>query len=710
MRRFRFVLGVFLLVAGQCVSAQDAATGTLDLEHISWQPSAEFPAETNIDHVLLLLQGKMAGPCDSNRNIRAGFLLYLLANPAAPYQGINITNAIVVDSLDLKNMQIDPSFALEGCDLNQKADFSSTHFLKSVSFARTVFHEPAVFDDTRIDGDLDLSKAAFCSNADFTHVQIAADLNCGGAWFANGAAFTGFKVGHSVSLDSVAEFSFPVTNGLTTNSRAAVAEQFLTNGEALSNDFELRSENLQAGRLQLLDGKRNRAYSLWSSSGMGTNSITVTVLRETYFGSNVDISGASVANKLTAWGADFHGGALFDTLKVEDSADLDWAIFDGDVSWGFAVINNQFSVSNVQFNSTGSVVNFYSLRCGEAVLQGADFAGGVDFGNATVTGDLMAYGCAFGSNGVADFLAMKVKGSADLSGATFAGPARFMLVQIGGNMNFSSAHFTDTRSPKDLRVVANGRRSFTANADFGSMNVDGSAFFSNAHFKNIVSFQNANIRNLYLNKIEWQTNIDGATNLVRFEGLNYKRIQATRQESSTPGDSDFVDSWTNINWVLTNRSIYAVDVYSELEAYLAQEGYSDLADDVFLEGKTQERQTFPSYSGERWLNGFLYYTVGFGRRPLWAAGWSALIILIGVIVFVPCMKRKGHPRQRLLDQIVGGFWYTIDLFLPIIDLKTYDLWEPRPGREKVIWLGYVYKILGFILIPLWAAALAGLMT
>ena len=117
---------------------------------------------------------------------------------------------------------------------------------------------------------------------------------------------------------------------------------------------------------------------------------------------------------------------MFDTLKVEDSADLDWAIFDGDVSWGFAVINNQFSVSNVQFNSTGSVVNFYSLRCGEAVLQGADFAGGVDFGNATVTGDLMAYGCAFGSNGVADFLAMKVKGSADLSGATFAGPARFM--------------------------------------------------------------------------------------------------------------------------------------------------------------------------------------------------------------------------------------------------------------------------------------------
>jgi hypothetical protein len=701
-------LCVCLVVAGKCVSGQDAAAGTLDPEHISWQPSLDFPAETNIND--LLLQGKPAGPSDTNRNIRAGFLMYLLTNSAMPHQGINITNAIVVGLLDLKNMEIAPSFALEGCDLSEGADFSSTHFLKSVSFARTVFHKPAVVDDTRIDGDLDLSRAVFCTNAQFTHVQIAADLTCGGAWFANGAAFTGFKVGHSVSLDSVAEFSFPATNGLTTNSRATVAAQFLTNGETLSDDFELRSENLQAGRLQLLAGKQNRAYSLWSGSATGTNSIKVTVFRDTYFATNVDISGASVAKKFTAWGADFHGGALFDTLTVEDSADLGCAIFDGDVSWGFAVINNQFSIANVQFNSTNSGVNFYSLRCGEAVLEGADFAGGVDFGNASIAGDLRSSGCAFGSNGVADFLAMKVKGTADLSEATFAGPARFMLVQIGGNMDFSSARFTDARSPVDIRKVANARWSFTANADFGSMNVDGSAFFSNARFDNIVSFQNANIQNLYLIKTEWQTNIDHATNLVRFEGLNYKRIQATWQVSSAPSDTNFVESWTNINWVLTNRSAYAVDVYSEFEAYLAREGHSELADDVFLEAKTQERQTFPLYSGERCLNSFLYYSVGFGRRPLWAAGWSALIIFIGVIVFVPCMQRKGHPRQRALYQIVGGFWYTIDLFLPVIDLQTYDLWEPKPGREKVLWLGYLYKILGFILIPVWAAALAGLMT
>lgn len=108
--------------------------------------------------------------------------------------------------------------------------------------------------------------------------------------------------------------------------------------------------------------------------------------------------------------------------------------------------------------------------------------------------------------------------------------------------------------------------------------------------------------------------------------------------------------------------------------------------------------------GSWFLSWLLFFTIGFGRRPTLAALWSLAIIAIGVRYFRHHLKHKNGTKHK--PPLQDSFFYTFDLFVPVIDLNTSDRWEPDGDEAR--WVGYCYKVLGYILIPIWAAALAGL--
>jgi hypothetical protein len=52
-------------------------------------------------------------------------------------------------------------------------------------------------------------------------------------------------------------------------------------------------------------------------------------------------------------------------------------------------------------------------------------------------------------------------------------------------------------------------------------------------------------------------------------------------------------------------------------------------------------------------------------------------------------------------------WYSLDLFISIVDLRMAEDWEPRPERMWARAYMRIHIILGWILIPIGLLALTG---
>jgi hypothetical protein len=100
------------------------------------------------------------------------------------------------------------------------------------------------------------------------------------------------------------------------------------------------------------------------------------------------------------------------------------------------------------------------------------------------------------------------------------------------------------------------------------------------------------------------------------------------------------------------------------------------------------------------------WTTFYGRHPETAFVWGAVVVLIGALVF-SSKKMEVRKREDACWKY-SAFWYSLDLFVPAIDLQDASIWIPREewrfGRNYM----RVQRILGWILIPIGLAALAGI--
>lgn len=54
-----------------------------------------------------------------------------------------------------------------------------------------------------------------------------------------------------------------------------------------------------------------------------------------------------------------------------------------------------------------------------------------------------------------------------------------------------------------------------------------------------------------------------------------------------------------------------------------------------------------------------------------------------------------------------AFWYSLDQFVPLVDLKASDEWSPDPLHRFAWHYLVIHKIVGAILVPIGLAALGG---
>ncbi|MFF3935868.1 membrane-associated oxidoreductase [Streptomyces phaeofaciens] len=134
---------------------------------------------------------------------------------------------------------------------------------------------------------------------------------------------------------------------------------------------------------------------------------------------------------------------------------------------------------------------------------------------------------------------------------------------------------------------------------------------------------------------------------------------------------------------------YDPHAYEQLTAAYRRIGDDQAARLVQLAKQRRRRSTLPWY-GQVW--GHLQdAAVGYGFRPLRAAGWLLSLLAVGSLVFAghhpPPLKRAESPE---FDPV----FFTLDLLLPVISFGQEGAFAPTGGYRT---LAYVLVVTGWIL-------------
>ncbi|MEP6664543.1 MAG: pentapeptide repeat-containing protein [Verrucomicrobiota bacterium] len=304
----------------------------------------------------------------------------------------------------------------------------------------------------------------------------------------------------------------------------------------------------------------------------------------------------------------------------------------------------------------------------------------LDLHNAEVHFETSLVGCRFA--GEINFSKSIFENGFSLAGSTFASPATFKSAQIIGNLIFDGSVFVSTN----------------ALINFEEVKVGGVTSFVGCRFAGYVSFKDAKFAALDFSKVTWPA-VHDDNPWLWLNGMTYTRISAGEK-----------DSWQNL-YNLVQRTAhgpaYSADIFARLDEYYRKLGYPRQADTFFRAQKKREREEV--LSGPSWAwSFFLEQFVGYGRSPERAIFWSVAIIGFGFVMFRP--NRMEPQKSEYVGRKFSPFWYSVDVYLPIIKLRDAEIWKPKEEYVMTNVWRRIHTILGWALIPIAIAVWTGMLS
>lgn len=341
-------------------------------------------------------------------------------------------------------------------------------------------------------------------------------------------------------------------------------------------------------------------------------------------------------------------------------------------------------------------------------LSGSTFKGNVDFENAVIGFDLLADRCSFDSkdpDSAAFFKSVRIGGDWSMVETQFAIRADFTQADVGGN---AGGNLEAERSMFQAGADFNGIK-VKGNGNLREVTVGGGAvsllearftnfFLNDAHFEKAseLDFTRLQVESVFFDHVAF--NEQGP---VRIEGITFKFVSPA--------------TWDALK-VLTNRAEYNPEFYTNLETLFRSHGYAGQADKVFIEKQRHDRREickdfFRNCERRSWAwSLFQDLLAGYGRSLENLLYWSIGFVFIGWVVFgrEAGMKTKKAEDKAQYAGKYKGLWYSLDLFLPVIDLGDAELWTPRDDRRWALLYKRVHAIVGHLFIPIGLAALTGI--
>jgi len=97
---------------------------------------------------------------------------------------------------------------------------------------------------------------------------------------------------------------------------------------------------------------------------------------------------------------------------------------------------------------------------------------------------------------------------------------------------------------------------------------------------------------------------------------------------------------------------------------------------------------------------------GYGRFPLTPLAWSIAFFVLGLVVFW-----DSGAIERTDDKVdfrsFSTFWYSLELFLLVVDLGVAKNWRPKQEHPRVKNYARVHQLAGWLFIPAALAAMTG---
>lgn len=122
---------------------------------------------------------------------------------------------------------------------------------------------------------------------------------------------------------------------------------------------------------------------------------------------------------------------------------------------------------------------------------------------------------------------------------------------------------------------------------------------------------------------------------------------------------------TRLGWLELNQHGYAPQLYEQLASAYRRAGNVRAARQVGI-ARRRRRHRELSKPGKAWSD-LLYWTVGYGYEPGWAAVWLAALVTAGSLVFRYSCPVHIHRASAGVPRF-NPFVYALDTVLPIVNL------------------------------------------
>ncbi|WP_157621420.1 hypothetical protein [Saccharothrix sp. NRRL B-16348] len=384
----------------------------------------------------------------------------------------------------------------------------------------------------------------------------------------------------------------------------------------------------------------------------------------------VDFTGCAIGGRAVFTGGIFinRGRTALDLARARISQNVEFC--NGFVAYGRIVLSGAVLLGSIRCKgghfenpnataiaATGVVVErdaeFEGLVAEGAVdLTGAHIKGNVNFSNAQLTNALDALQCD----------RMKVDQDAIFDRCNAQGRIRMYSARIAGQLSFVNTSIGDVEDALTLKgtVVAGPLR-----MKFGGTPVGG------------IDLYQVKVAHLDDRESKWPAR-------VRLDEFVYGAIADKKP-----------DVKERVKWLKRNPEPRP-QIYMQLASVYESLGQYGSAKKVLIAG--EEARSHYSDSDNllrRALTKILGVTVGYGYRPLRVLVWMAALVLLGWILFGILGIGRFVPIQSLGPGVkFQPLVYTLDLVLPVVNLKQRDFWIPQ-GAALII--STALTVLGWVL-------------
>jgi len=377
------------------------------------------------------------------------------------------------------------------------------------------------------------------------------------------------------------------------------------------------------------------------------------------------------------------------------------------------------SIAGIELRSsvTGPIMGDFSHVKGDLAMHFGHY-GALSIFRASIGGDFDCSGADFTGSGVTDTISAQessIGGDASfVQNFTTDGILYFRLARIGHSLSFNHARFVgkdDTGLDAQRATIA---------GPFYWVDV--------AHTPQTkLDLENASVGSLFDDRASWP-----AAGNLELGGFTY---------SEFGGDSP-ADSEDRLQWLALQPPRYRPQPYAQLAKALKQSGRIEGETEVLIAQRIAQRQSDRLSLPSRAWNLLLQGTIGYGYRPMRALWWIAGFVFLGAMLFqwgyragaltptepdaYEVFARGGRPPVHYPH--FNAFVYSLENFLPVVDLHLGDHWRPNP-RERVVadpasgewgtanataagkllrWYLWFHILAGWVLTPLLFAGLSGL--